>query len=224
MSAINLAPSEPVIVRRETKSSGYRLADLAERTIALIFLAVASPLIAISILTISTLSRRSPFVAHGRVGKNGGVFWMLKLRTMWNGDAPKSRERRWIERIVAEPVEDSKIPADPRIGNYLAAFLRHHSIDELPQLWHVVRGEMSLVGPRPLTWTELARYYGPHTAELLSVKPGLTGFWQVQGRSEVRFPRRAEMDLELVRTLTLKSYLNLILRTLPALINGKGAW
>lgn len=224
MSAINLAPSEPAIVRRERKSSGLSSAGLAERAAALICLVAASPLIAISILAVSTLSRRSPFVAHRRVGKNGRVFWMLKLRTMWNGNAPNSRERGWIERIASEPAEDSKNPADPRIANPLAAFFRRHSVDELPQLWHVVRGEMSLVGPRPLTWTELARYYGPHTSELLSVKPGLTGFWQVQGRSEIKFPRRAEMDLDLVRTLTPKRYLSLILRTLPALISGKGAW
>ena len=206
------------------KASGHGLAGLAERTAALIFLAAVSPVIAVSILIVSMLSRRSPFVAHRRVGQNGRVFWVLKLRTMWSGDAPHSGERGWIERIVAEPAEDSKNPVDPRIANSLAAFFRRHSIDELPQLWHVVRGEMSLVGPRPLTWTEIARYYGPHTSELLSVKPGLTGFWQVQGRSEIRFPRRAEMDLELVRTLTPKRYLSWIRRTLPALISGKGAW
>jgi lipopolysaccharide/colanic/teichoic acid biosynthesis glycosyltransferase len=194
----------------------------AERLLGALLLAAASPLIAVSAVAASALSGRSPFVGHLRVGQGGKTFWMLKLRTMWEGRS--SRGHGWVERIVAEPSGDGKDPADPRVTSRFAAFCRRHSIDELPQLWHVVRGEMSLVGPRPLTRTELVRYYGRHVAELLSVKPGLTGVWQVRGRSAVNFPRRVTMDLELVRTLSPKLYLSLLLRTLPALIHGKGAW
>jgi len=148
---------------------------------------------------------------------------MLKLRSMWDGSAPRSRLRDWIEYIVSAPHEDSKEPCDPRVTSRFAAFCRRHSIDELPQLWHVVRGEMSLVGPRPLTHVEIVRHFGPFSAELLSVKPGLTGLWQVSGRSTIKFPRRAEMDLELVRGLTLRLYFE-ILRTFSALVRGQGAW
>jgi lipopolysaccharide/colanic/teichoic acid biosynthesis glycosyltransferase len=110
------------------------------------------------------------------------------------------------------------------VTSRLAKFMRRHSIDELPQLWHVATGEMSLVGPRPLTRTEVTRYYGARAAELLSVKPGITGIWQTRGRSTVDFPERAAMDLELVKGLTARSYFSILLRTLPVLFHGKGAW
>jgi lipopolysaccharide/colanic/teichoic acid biosynthesis glycosyltransferase len=143
---------------------------------------------------------------------------------MWSDDRPKQRHPGWVEYIIAEPVEDRKDQSDPRVTSALAAFCRRHSIDELPQLWHVARGEMSLVGPRPLTRSELARHYGRHAAELLSVKPGITGLWQVYGRSAIRFPQRGAMDLQLVRTLTAGMYLKILWRTLPAVIFGKNAW
>jgi lipopolysaccharide/colanic/teichoic acid biosynthesis glycosyltransferase len=83
---------------------------------------------------------------------------------------------------------------------------------------------MSLVGPRPLTRTELARHYGDRATEVLSVKPGVTGIWQTCGRNTVKFPERAAMDLELVHRLTPWTYLSILLRTVPALFHGKGAW
>jgi exopolysaccharide production protein ExoY len=206
----------------------HRFPDALERIAAGVLLAAASPAIVTAALGISFLSRRAPLVAHLRVGWKNRPFWMLKLRTMWDrGDAacsPGARAEGWLERIVAESSEDRKDPRDPRITSRFAAFCRRHSIDELPQLWHVVRGEMSLVGPRPVTCTEVARYYGRHAAELLAVKPGLTGLWQVQGRSAIRFPERVALDLELVRTLTPGKYLSILARTLPALIHGRGAW
>jgi len=91
-------------------------------------------------------------------------------------------------------------------------------------LWHVARGEMALVGPRPLTRSELLRHYGAHSRELLSVKPGRTGLWQVSGRSYIRFPQRALLDLELVCSLTPRMYFTILLKTFSALIYGKGAW
>jgi exopolysaccharide production protein ExoY len=195
-----------------------------ERVAAAALLAAASPVIAAAALAISVLSRRSPLVAHLRVGRNHQTFWMLKLRTMWDGRGPAPRSEGWLERIVAESSEDRKDPFDPRVTSRFAAFCRRHSIDEFPQLWHVVRGEMSLVGPRPLTRTEVARYYGPHAEELLAVKPGLTGLWQILGRSTIRFPERVALDLDLVRTLTPGKWLSILARTLPVLIHGKGAW
>jgi lipopolysaccharide/colanic/teichoic acid biosynthesis glycosyltransferase len=83
---------------------------------------------------------------------------------------------------------------------------------------------MSLVGPRPLTQSEIDRYYSGDASELLSVKPGLTGLWQIYGRSAIRFPRRAVMDLELVRSLTARTYFKILARTIPAIIRGNGAW
>lgn len=202
----------------------FRWPEAAERAAGLLLLAALSPLISLAGLTLAALSRRSPLVAHLRVGQNQAPFWMLKLRTMWTAGPVSPGERGWIERIVAEPDEDGKDPCDGRVTSRFASFCRRHSIDELPQLWHVFRGEMSLVGPRPLTRGEVARYYSVHAGELLARKPGLTGLWQVSGRSAVRFPERTVLDLKLVRTLTRVVYLKLLFRTIPAVIHGRGAW
>jgi lipopolysaccharide/colanic/teichoic acid biosynthesis glycosyltransferase len=130
----------------------------------------------------------------------------------------------WVERIVSEPADGTKNPGDSRVTSRFAAFCRRYSIDELPQLWHVVRGEMSLVGPRPLTRSELHRHYGSNAREVLSVRPGLTGLWQVQGRSTVPFPDRASMDLQLALDRSLATYFKILLRTIPAVLGGTGAW
>ena len=200
----------------------FELAEFGERTAGLLLLVISVPLLIASSIAISLLSRRSPFVAHLRIGEHSRPFWMLKLRSMWERKAPS--EWGWIEFVAAEPLDDVKGPADPRVTSRFAAFCRRHSIDELPQLWHVARGEMSLVGPRPLTRTEIDRYYGAHAAELVSVKPGLTGLWQVGGRSNIKFPQRAAMDLKLVREMTPKMYLTILLKTVSTLVGGQGAW
>jgi exopolysaccharide production protein ExoY len=207
-----------------TTNVSFSLVELGERAAGLLLLIFSSPLLIASALAITVLSGRCPLVAHLRVGRNNRPFWMLKLRSMWDGAAPDARSRGGIEYVVSAPREDDKEPNDPRVTSRFAAFCRRHSIDELPQLWHVVRGEMSLVGPRPLTNVEIVRYYGASAAELLSVKPGLTGLWQVSGRSNIRFPRRAEMDLDLVRGLTPALYFQILLRTFSALVRGQGAW
>src|ERR1700722_3173256 len=198
--------------------------DVMDRAAGATFLVAASPLIAASAGIIALLSRRSPFIAHQRVGEGGGLLWMWKLRTMWRRQAPGPHEQGWVEYIVAEPPQGSKNPSDDRVTSRFARFIRRHSIDELPQLWHVARGEMSLVGPRPLTRTEIARYYGTRADELLSVKPGITGIWQTRGRSSIKFPERAAMGLELINSRSTRTYISILLRTLPALFHGKGAW
>lgn len=198
--------------------------EIAERAAGFLLLLLTSPLLIASALVVSVLSHRRPLVAHLRIGRHNHPFWMLKLRSMWDVTAPTSRRHGWIEYVVAEPVEDGKEACDPRITSRFAAFCRRHSIDEIPQFWHVFRGEMSLVGPRPLTRIELIRHYGTHAYELVSVKPGLTGLWQVSGRSTIKHPERASLDLKLVRELTPKMYLTILLRTFSALVIGRGAW
>lgn len=143
---------------------------------------------------------------------------------MWGFQEPEPRERGFVEYITEEPRADSKDPKDFRVCSHFARFIRRHSIDELPQLWQVARGEMSLVGPRPLTRSELSKHYGGRTDQLLSVKPGLTGIWQTRGRNGIKFPERVAMDLELVHRLTLRTYFSILLRTVPAVVMGKGAW
>jgi lipopolysaccharide/colanic/teichoic acid biosynthesis glycosyltransferase len=177
---------------------------------------------------------QSPSLSAEKAGHGGNLLPTVAARKESLGADGATRGSRadqgvrstfgWIEYVDAEPAKGGKRSCDPRVTSRFAAFCRRHSIDELPQLWHVFRGDMSLVGPRPLTRTELARHYGVHKAELLSVKPGLTGLWQVYGRSAIRFPQRSAMDLEMVRTLDRKMYLTIVLRTISALFNGKGAW
>ena len=146
---------------------------------------------------------------------------MIKLRTMWGGDPPGSRA--WVERIDGAGPEQKEAD-DPRIGNGFARFCRRHSIDEIPQLWHVARGEMSLVGPRPLTPRELDKYYGREVDELLRVKPGLAGLWQISGRNHLTYQRRKELDLQYVRERSPGMYLRILARTVPEVVRGTNSW
>jgi lipopolysaccharide/colanic/teichoic acid biosynthesis glycosyltransferase len=222
VSTINLGPFESSVLSESRPATSFSLPEALERGAGCLLLAIAAPVIAASAVGAAALSGRSPFIAHLRVAKNGKPFWMLKLRTMW--PVGRGGSEAWIEHIVADPEEAGKDSSDPRVTSWFASFCRRHSIDELPQLWHVACGEMSLVGPRPLTRSEIERYYAGDSSELLSVKPGLTGLWQIYGRSAIRFPRRAAMDLELVRGLTARRYLKILARTIPAIVRGDGAW
>jgi exopolysaccharide production protein ExoY len=224
VSTVNFEPLESSLLREPAARPACLLPAFAERAAGCLLLALAAPAIGASAIAIAVLSKRSPFIAHLRVAKDGRPFWMLKLRTMWTTEKNTPVSATWMERVVTNPEEDDKDPSDPRVSSWFASFCRRHSIDELPQLWHVARGEMSLVGPRPLTRPEIDRYYADSAAELLSVKPGLTGLWQVYGRSAIRFPHRAAMDLELVRGLTGRMYLKILARTIPAILRGNGAW
>jgi exopolysaccharide production protein ExoY len=201
-----------------------RVGVIVEKLGSCLLLAVAAPVIAAAALLILAVSRRSPFIAHLRVGHHGRALWLLKLRTMWDKSPALPSERGWLERIVAEPAGLQKSPADSRISNPVAAFCRRHSIDELPQLFHVITGEMSLVGPRPLTASELAFHYGCRIPQVLSAKPGLTGLWQTQGRSALDWPTRVTLDIHHLRSRSLRFYFEILYRTFPILISGRGAW
>ena len=113
---------------------------------------------------------------------------------------------------------------DPRVTSRFARWCRRHSLDELPQLFHVVRGEMSFVGPRPITRAELDYYYGAVAPEVLSARPGLAGLWQVRGRNHLTYAKRRRLDLFLVRRGTARLYLRIVGRTLWKVINGNGAY
>ena len=147
---------------------------------------------------------------------------MLKLRTMWDDETP--RTAGWVEHIDDDRGPELKSEADSRVPSSLARFCRRHSIDELPQLWHVITGEMSLVGPRPVTQRELDRYYGVYAAEVLQARPGLAGLWQISGRNRLTYAERCRLDLRLVRERTVPLYCTILLRTLPELLRGKNSW
>jgi exopolysaccharide production protein ExoY len=196
----------------------WQAVGLLERGAALLLLILVAPVLAISALAIFLLSGRTPLIAHRRVGWRGADLWMLKLRTMWSPCGP-------LPACVIERIDDGfgpsrKRPGDARVPNAFARFCRRHSIDELPQLWHVVRGEMSLVGPRPLTVGEIREFYGDSAEELLRVKPGLAGLWQTSGRNRLTYEERRQLDLEFVRCRSVSMYLRIILRTLPEICSG----
>jgi lipopolysaccharide/colanic/teichoic acid biosynthesis glycosyltransferase len=130
---------------------------------------------------------------------------------------------------LVEYIEDNRGPqlkqaADPRVNSRFARFCRRQSIDELPQLWHVIRGEMSLVGPRPMTEGELRRHYQADAEEILQMKPGLAGLWQVSGRNQLSYPERRQLDLKLVRRRSIRMYLEILARAVPEVLTGANSW
>lgn len=207
------------------ESGGSRFTDAVKRVFdlagGLVGIILLAPLFAIVAIAIKLDSPGPVFFAHRRLGREGRHFDCLKFRTM-HVDA----ERRVFENEELRHQyvsNDFKIPAhmDPRITR-LGAFLRKSSIDELPQLWNVLVGEMSLVGPRPIVALE-ATHYGDQLPVLLSVRPGLTGLWAVQGRSKLGYPGRAEVELSYVRTRSLLTDLRILASTPWTVVTQRGA-
>lgn len=164
-----------------------------------------------------------------RVGKDGHLFKLFKFRSMVVNAHEKLRSDPHMAKLYSEYKKNSyKLLDDPRV-THVGKFIRKHSIDEIPQLLNVIRGDMSLVGPRPYYPDELVeqqRKY-PHTKQLvkivLSAKPGITGHWQVSGRSEVNFDKRIKMDADYVKKRSLLMDLSILLKSPWAMISGKGA-
>jgi exopolysaccharide production protein ExoY len=193
----------------------------AERIAAAIALVVLSPALILIAITLLVLSRRNPLIRHNRVGWRGEPLAMLKFRTMW--DPASVPARRFAIETVSGFVPVSKLAVDDRVKSRFAALCRRHSLDELPQLYHVIRGEMSFVGPRPITQEEIRHYYGESSEEILSMRPGLTGLWQVRGRSRLSYEKRRRLDLLLVRRASKGLYLAILLRSIPGILTGRDA-
>ena len=196
--------------------------DLSKRILDLVFavptLILFSPLVLALAIVVRLDSPGPAFYRRRVMGRGGGQFDAFKFRTMHvNGDALLAQRPE----LLAEFQRDQKLRDDPRVTR-AGRWLRRLSIDELPQLVNVVRGEMSLVGPRMIVRSELPRY-GDGAAELLSLRPGITGLWQVSGRGDVQGEARARMELEYVRTRSLRLDVRLLLQTIPAVFGGRGA-
>ncbi len=185
---------------------------------AFVLLGLFAPVIAVCALLIK-LRDGGPAFHRRRVVGPAGEFDAFKLRTMCP-DADHILERN--PELRAEFMANSKLRVDPRVTP-LGALLRKLSLDELPQLWNVLRGEMSLVGPRMITAEELKRY-GDAGWIFHAAKPGLTGFWQVQGRQEVGFEQRIQMDLYYVQNWSLGLDCKILLRTPFVVVRGVGAY
>jgi exopolysaccharide production protein ExoY len=193
-----------------------------ERSLAALGLLLLAPFAVAVAIVIFALSRRNPLIRHHRIGWRGRPLPMLKFRTMW--DAGEATDGRFSIESVSGPVPASKDIPDSRVSSSFAAFCRRHSLDEIPQLFHVVRGEMSFIGPRPVTQDELQEHYGPSAVEVLSVRPGLIGLWQVRGRNSLSYARRRRLDLLLVRRASPGLYFRILVRSIPRVLSGRDAY
>ncbi|OGH02419.1 MAG: hypothetical protein A2798_02050 [Candidatus Levybacteria bacterium RIFCSPHIGHO2_01_FULL_37_17] len=216
----------------ETEKSGFyeKTKRLIDIIFSLLLIILFSPLI-LAVSVFIKLDSKGPILADTpkRVGKNGKLFKMYKFRSMVQNAHRLLRRNPAFSELFHEYKKGSyKLKDDPRITK-VGRFIRKHSLDEVPQFFNILKGEMSLVGPRayyPDELEEQQKQY-PHTRGavdvVLSVKPGLTGYWQVSGRSEINFDKRIEMDAHYVKKRSIIYDLWIILKTPWAMISGKGA-
>jgi len=216
-----LAPTARFDDQRDARSGlvGKRTMDLIVSILALI---VFLPIMLLIAAGVKATSPGPVLFAHRRLGRGGRYFNCLKFRTMASNSAQvlaehlaKSPEAR------AEWARDHKLRNDPRI-TWFGRFLRRSSLDELPQLLNVVRGEMSVVGPRPIVLDEVAKY-GRYITYYTSVTPGITGLWQISGRNDTSYRRRVAIDTSYARNRSAQLDLAIMLRTLPAVLQANGA-
>ena len=192
-----------------------RAIDLAVSS--LLFLATL-PIQALAVLAIKLSSPGPIYFRQTRCGLNGRLFKLMKFRTMYEGAEDHLHEISHLNEMTGPVFKASK---DPRL-TLVGRILRRLSIDELPQLWNVIRGDMSLVGPRPPLPEEVARY-APWQRRRLSMAPGITCLWQVSGRNELDFDRWMELDLKYIDTWSPMLDLKILLKTVPAVLSGRGA-
>jgi len=190
--------------------------------LALVLLVLLAPLMLVIAMLIARRDGMPVLFAHYRVGRNGKLFRCMKFRSMLrNSEQVLADLLRDDPQARAEWARDQKLTDDPRITP-IGHFLRRSSLDELPQLLNVLRGEMSLVGPRPITVAELTRY-GSVRWDYLSVPPGLTGLWQVSGRNNTTYEERVAFDREYVHRRSPWLDLKILLKTVKVVVARDGA-
>lgn len=204
------------------KQFGKRIFDIGFSLFAITLL---TPIYIIVALLIKIKSPGAPVIfAHRRIGKDGKFFRVYKFRTMV-ANAEKILED-WFENhpeIKAEYEIDFKLKDDPRIISGIGERMRKYSIDELPQFFNVLFGNMSVVGPRPIVEKEVGKY-GKYAIKLYSVKPGVTGLWQVSGRNDINYDERVALDMEYIDNKTLWGDIKIIIQTILVMVFKKGAY
>lgn len=214
--ADSLQPTQGLLGASRTSLATKRAIDVVGAALALLML---SPIFVVSAVLVSLSSPGPVFYRQQRVGRNGRLFNFLKFRTMLV-DADEKRSELESSNECDGPI--FKIRRDPRV-TAAGRILRKFSIDELPQLVHVLRGEMSLVGPRPPLPEEVATYNDWERQRLL-VKPGITCIWQVSGRSDLDFDTWVNLDVSYIRDWDLALDLEILAKTIPAVLSGRGAY
>ena len=204
-----------------------RAMDIAGSALALILL---SPLYGLIALAIKLNSKGPVLFSQERLGQYGNKFKVLKFRSM-RTDCDSRIHQEYVSRFIAGQVSSNagngqgavfKIQKDPRVTS-VGVFLRKTSLDELPQFWNVLKGDMSLVGPRPPLDYEFKAYDVWHRRRVLEIKPGITGLWQVEGRSRTQFDDMVRLDLKYARKWTIWLDLKILLQTPAAVVSGEGA-
>ncbi|HWT59856.1 MAG TPA: sugar transferase [Rhizobium sp.] len=212
----DLHASRPRAAGRSVK----RALDLLLAITALILL---SPLLLLVAMIVKFSDRGPVFYSHTRIGFGGAPFGCLKFRTMKTDASAQLAELLQNSAAARSEWEATrKLKDDPRI-TAVGDILRRSSLDELPQLFNVLRGEMSLVGPRPITAEELPRY-GEHIWAYMAVRPGLTGHWQTSGRNDVSYEHRVSLDVHYLNNWSLGRDLIIIAKTIPALFSQRGSY
>lgn len=200
---------------------GLALKRAVDATVAGLTLILLSPLFLIIAIAIKLTDRGPILFRQSRVGRHGRIFPFPKFRSMII-DA----EARKLDLLARNQHGQSgvtfKMKRDPRITR-VGAILRRFSLDELPQLWCVLTGDMTLVGPRPAVPSETS-VYSSSDRRRLAVTPGLTCIWQISGRAEIAFPQQVEMDWKYIHEQSVVSDLKLLIKTIPAVLHGKGAY
>jgi Undecaprenyl-phosphate galactose phosphotransferase WbaP len=218
-------PRELIVLDRTgLLGSGSRL---FKRVFDLILVALLGSLALVPGLLIAlaiVIDSRGPvFFAHRRVGRARRTFRLWKFRSMvGDADALLERYLRQHPERASEWERTHKLKDDPRVTR-VGRFLRKTSLDELPQLWNVLRGDMSMVGPRPIVAAEAAKY-GPAFGLYSQVLPGLTGLWQVSGRNDTQYSRRVELDCHYIRNWSASRDLGILLKTAGVIARGRGAY
>jgi exopolysaccharide production protein ExoY len=191
--------------------------------IAICLIVVASPLLFVIAIALRIQDGGAVIFSHERVGKDGAVFRCLKFRTMIvDAEQHLAGVLQTDSHANEEWERDRKLRRDPRITR-VGRSLRRFSLDELPQVFNVLRGDMSIVGPRPIVPDEIARY-GARFSHYCIVKPGITGFWQVSGRTDVGYRRRVAMDTIYARNKSFAWDIKLLLLTVPAVLFANGSY
>lgn len=219
---VNVDPSRSSLQREMTDGAidASRIADIA---LAASLLAFVAPLWLMVALAIKVQDGGPIIFAHRRIGHGGATFDCLKFRSMVvDSEARLAELLKRDPRARAEWEADHKLRRDPRVTP-LGDLLRRSSIDELPQLLNVLKGEMSLVGPRPIVGSEVARY-GRWFNAYCAVKPGLSGLWQVSGRNDVSYRRRVALDRLYARRRSFGLYVYILLKTIPAVLLREGSY
>ena len=182
------------------------------------------PVFAIIALIVAVTSKGPIVYAHNRIGRGGKKFGCYKFRSMYF-DADKRLQELLKNNpdLKKEWENNFKLKNDPRITP-IGSFLRKTSLDEFPQFWNVLKGDLSVVGPRPVIQDEIVKYYGDKAAKVLSIRPGLTGLWQVSGRSNTSYDVRVLLDEEYINKQSLALDIKLVLKTIPAMLTSRGAY